>query len=71
MGSSKPKAQLPSPEKNKMELSMARRMTITLHLTCQLLPVLVDILNYQVALSSSLTGSQYREYSMSLLTHLS
>ena len=50
---------------------MARRMTIILHLTGQLLPVLAAILNYQVALSSSLTGSQYKEYSKSLLTHLS
>ena len=50
---------------------MARRMTIILHLTSQLLQVLVDILNYQVALTSTLTVSQYREYSKSLLTHLS
>ena len=50
---------------------MARRMTIILHLISQPLPVLVDILNYQVALSCSLTGSQYKEYSKSLLTHLS
>ena len=42
---------------------MARRMTVILHLTSQLLPVLVDILNYQVALSSSLSGSHYRKYS--------
>ena len=40
---------------------MARRMTNILHLTSQLLPVLVDILNYQVALSSPLTGGHYRE----------
>ena len=50
MGSSQPKAPFLSPQENKKKLSMARRMTIILHLTSQLLPVLVDILNYQVAL---------------------
>jgi len=33
---------------------MARKMTIILHLASQLLQVLVDILNYQIALTSSL-----------------
>ena len=61
MGSSQPKAPFLSPQENKKKLSMARRMTIILHLTSQLLPVVVDILNYQVALNSSLTGSHYRE----------
>ena len=42
MGSSQPKAPFLSPQENKKELSMARRMTIILHLTSQLLPVLVD-----------------------------
>ena len=57
MGSSQPKARLLSPQENKKELCFGRRMTIILHLTSQLLAVLADILNYQVALSSSLTGS--------------
>ena len=61
IGSSQPKARLLSPQKNKKELSMARRMTIILHLTSQLLPALVNVLNYQNALSSFLTGSHYRE----------
>ena len=50
---------------------MARRMTIILHVARQLLPVLVDFLNYQVALTSSQTSSHWRENSKSLLTHLS
>ena len=49
-------ARLLSSQKHKKELSMARRMRIILHRTNQKVPVLVDILNYQVSLTSSLTA---------------
>ena len=65
-----PKALILSCQKNKKDFSMARRMTIILQRTNQNQPVLVDILNYQVSLTYSLTATHYREYSKDLSTHL-
>ena len=45
---------------------MAKRMTTILHRTNQKVPVLVDILNYQVSLTTSLIATHYRECSKDL-----
>ena len=71
INASQPKALLLSSQKKKKDLSIPRRMTTILHLRNHKLPVLLDILNFQVSLTTFLIATHCREYSKSLSTHLS